>query len=428
MKVRRRPRPATGPEATLLRRTGRRLGLQAAAIVSIIVFTLTATAVLVVLHSQRNEANTLLEQALARAIDVLDPPAGVWLIARVPDGTIMATPQLPAGLGDLTSLQRTAATGVSEAFDRHVDGQEYRVRTVRRADGVTLEAILNLRANHTEQNRLVTAMLLAGGLGLLLAAAAGAWLGARATQPLSTALALQRRFVSDASHELRTPLTLLSTRAQLLRRRLQAGASEPGVLVEAGQVVDQAQRLAAILDDLLLAADPTATKPQIEIDLTTLAADVVAEAEPDRPGAPIQITGPPAPDHHTTRADTTTHRDTVVRGSPIALRRAITALVDHAVRHANHTVRVSVHRTHQHVVLEVADDGPGVDPELASRLFDRFISTHVPGTEGRRHYGIGLALVSDTVTSHGGTVELAEPDRPGAVFRIRLPPAHRAAR
>ena len=415
MKPWRRPRRATGPEATLLRRTGRRLGLQAAAIVSIIVFTLTATAVLVVLHSQRNEANTLLQQALARAIDVLDPPAGVWLIARTPDGTVMATPGLPDGLRDLTALQRTAATGTPEAFDRHLHGQDYRVRTVRRSDGITLEAILDLRANQAEQSRLVTAMLLAGGLGLLLAAAAGAWLGARATQPLSTALALQRRFVSDASHELRTPLTLLSTRAQLLRRRLQAGASEPGALVEAGQVVDHAQRLAAILDDLLLAADPASSRPQIEIDLAAVAADVVAEAEPDRANSPIHIT-----------TTDTTDQDTVVRGSPIALHRAVAALVENALRHANHTVRVSVHRTHQHVVLEVADDGPGVDPELAPRLFERFVSTHLPGSEGRRHYGIGLALVNETVTSHGGTVELAETDSPGAVFRITLPSAHRS--
>jgi two-component system, OmpR family, sensor kinase len=421
VKAWRRSRPATGPEATLLRRTGRRLGLQAAAIVSVIVFTLTATAVLVVLHSQRNEANTLLDQAIARAIDVVDPPAGVWLIAQTPDGMIMATPELPAGLRDLTALRRAAATGIPEAFDRHLDGRDYRVRTVRRGDGVTLEAILDLSANQAEQNRLVTAMLLTGGLGLLLAAAAGAWLGARATRPLSTALALQRRFVSDASHELRTPLTLLSTRAQLLRRRLQSGASGPGVLVEADQVVDHAQRLAAILDDLLLAADPTSARPQIEIDLTTLAADVVAEAEPDRLNSPIQIIGPPAPDH-------TADHDTVARGSPIALRRAITALVDNAVRHANNTVRVSVHRAHQHVLIEVADDGPGVDPELATRLFERFVSTHVPGAEGRRHYGLGLALVRETVASHGGTVELAEPDRPGAVFRITLPSAHRAAR
>src|SRR4051794_2151908 len=117
MTGRTRSRPATGPDASLLRRTGRRLGLQAAAIVSIIVLTLTATAVLVVLQSQRDEANTLLEQAIARAIDVVDPPAGVWLIARIPNGTIMITPELPAGLRDLTALQRTAATGTPEAFD-----------------------------------------------------------------------------------------------------------------------------------------------------------------------------------------------------------------------------------------------------------------------------------------------------------------------
>jgi signal transduction histidine kinase len=398
----------------------------------VIVVLLTGTAVLVVLRSQHTSANELLTQALRHADDVGDPPSGVWLSELTPDGGIHTTPGAPALPSADDALRRTGATGIGQAFDLHIPDREYRVQTEHRDDGSTFGAALDLTANHAERDRLITAMLGAGGISLLLAAGAGAWLGRRATEPLDTALTLQRRFVSDASHELRTPLTLLSTRTQLLRRRLRATGADPEILRTTDQVVADAQRLATILDDLLLSADPAAVRASEPVDLTRLAAEVVAEAEPTGTEHSIRITGPhrsPAVSDiagsdstaPATTAPEGTASGTTVEGSPTGLRRAITALVDNAVRHADQSVEVSVYRTRRQVVLEVADDGAGVDPELASRLFDRFVSARPPDTGGRRHYGLGLALVSDIATSHGGTVELAGHDRPGTVFRITLP-------
>jgi signal transduction histidine kinase len=377
-----------------------------------------------VFHSQRAQANTLLAQANARAIAVVDPPAGMYLVAHTTDGRTLSTLGLPAGLADYAALRRTQTTGVAEAFEVHLQHRDYAVQTMRRSDGATLEAILDLGVAQDERDLLVTAMLASGGLGLLLAAAAGAWLGTRATRPLSTALALQHGFISDASHELRTPLTLLSTRAQLLQRRLRGDDIRPDVLDSAGQVVADAQRLAAILDDLLLAANPATQHRYVEINLTELAAEIVAEAQPRPSTSSIHITGPtPHPETQKNRG----LNDTTVLGSPIALHRAITALLDNATRHADSSVQVSVHRTPRHVVLEVADDGPGVDPTLAPRVFQRFASNRTPSPDGRRHYGLGLALVSETIAAHTGTVELAESDKPGATFRITLPPRRQSS-
>jgi signal transduction histidine kinase len=341
----------------------------------------------------------------------------VYLIARTTDGRIVTTPGLPVGLADTSALRRTAATGVAEAFDLHIDHRSYTAQTVRRGDGVTLEAILDLTTNHGERDRLLTAMLISGTVGLALAAAAGAWLGARATRPLGTALALQHRFISDASHELRTPLTVLSTRAQLLRRRLRGTNISSDLSDTADRVITDAQRLADILDELLLAANPSTDQHHTLIDLAQLAADIVAEAQPP-PCSRTTITGP-AIDGETQKppeSDTTT-----VLGSPIALRRAITALIDNATRHAHTTVEISVHRDRRQVLLEVADDGAGVDPELTDRLFERFASTRTPSPDGRRHYGLGLALVSEIITAHNGTIELAQSETSGSTFRITLP-------
>lgn len=115
-----------------------------------------------------------------------------------------------------------------------------------------------------------------------------------------------------------------------------------------------------------------------------------------------------------------------VLGSSVSLRRAVSALVDNAVRHA-HQVVVDVEAIDGHVVLDVTDDGPGIEPELAPSLFERFVSRGPGPTGGRRRYGLGLALVSEIAIAHGGRVELLDRTEPGAVLRIRLP-AHTARR
>ena len=210
-------------ESVLARRAARRLGLQAAGFVSAIVVLLSAAAVTVVISSQHAAATTLLDSAVAHADDVDDPPAGMWLARQLPGG-IAVTPGMPAGLPDMTAIERVADGGPQESQDFRAAGVEYRIETVRQPDGNVVQGVLDLTANHDARNLLLAVLLAAGGVGLLLAAVAGTWLGHRAVRPLSAALAQQRRFVADAGHELRTPVTLLNTRAQLLRRRMRARA------------------------------------------------------------------------------------------------------------------------------------------------------------------------------------------------------------
>jgi signal transduction histidine kinase len=103
-----------------------------------------------------------------------------------------------------------------------------------------------------------------------------------------------------------------------------------------------------------------------------------------------------------------------VRGAAVALRRVVDALVDNALRHARARVAVRLRPVGPHVVLDVSDDGPGMDPTVAHRIFDRF-ARH-PASPG---FGLGLALVSEVVHRHGGTVGVV-PSPGGTTFEVRL--------
>jgi signal transduction histidine kinase len=398
----RRTPPTAGADAGVLKRTALRLGAQVAATVGVIVAAMCGVAVLVVVDCQYYNSDTLLHTAISREIDVVDPPAGVWLIVRDPTGTHL-TPDTPRGLPDETALRSVATTGTEQTTEVQLGHRDYRVLTERRGDA-TVQAALDLSADHIERDLLIRALLITGGAGLVIAAVAGALLGRRAVRPLSAALALQRRFVSDASHELRTPLTLLSTRAQLLRRQLKEPLDPATLKSDVDGLVADARNLGAILEDLLLAADPRAQAPHERIDLVALAGEVTAASA----GTEVRVRCEP-------RVPAL-----IVSGSAAGLRRALVALVDNAVRHASETVTITVGRESNTAVVNVHDDGNGIDPQMLPRLFERFASAAEP-TGQRRRYGLGLALVSEIADRHGGAVSASNGAEGGATLRLTLP-------
>jgi signal transduction histidine kinase len=392
-----------------LRRTARRIGVQTAVGFAVLVIGLAAVGGLVVLHSQHQADDQLIEMAIARADDVTDPPAGVWLVIRH-DGRQTSSPGLPAGLPDEAQLAAVAAGHTASTADFVAHHREYRVDTQPRADGGVVQALLDLSADHAERYRLLEAFLVSGVAGLLLAAAVGAWLARRAVTPMAEALTLQRRFVADASHELRTPLTLLSTRAQLIRRALRQGRATDTIEADVHGLVTDAHHLSDILDDMLLAADPRESPTDELVRLPVVVAKAVESARPLAQERAVRLsvddTGLPPP----------------VTGGQAALRRAVTALLDNAIRHATSEVRVTLSAAGGDAVIDVADDGPGVAPEMTATLFTRFATSQGDGgPAARRRYGLGLALVSDIATQHGGSVSVVADGHPGATMRIRLP-------
>jgi signal transduction histidine kinase len=402
----RRQRLGAADEA-LVRSTSRRIAWQSGILVALVVAALSALALLVALRQQHAQNDSLLRQAVTNADDVGDPPASTWLVIRRGDVTT-ATPGIPKPLPDTAALDTVARTGGTITADVHGDDHEFRVRTQRRGTAV-VQAALDLRSQHDERARLTEALLAVGGTGLALAVGAGLVMGRRAVRPLAQALALQRVFVADASHELRTPLTLLSTRAQLLARALHE-AEVPELLQQDGQgVVRDTSRLVAVVDDLLVAADTGAVEERRPLELGTLASELTESA-----GAYADERGI----HLLARAV----NDAPVLASPVAIGRAVTALVDNALAHTPRggTVTLTTGRDREGCYVDVTDTGSGLDPETADRVFERFHSGRQRAD--RRSYGLGLSLASAVVARHDGSLRVVDSGPAGTTFRLTLPP------
>ncbi|MGW8564954.1 sensor histidine kinase [Isoptericola sp. NPDC055881] len=411
------PGGARLPEREQLRRTSRRLGLQTGALVLGCVLVVAGVAAGLAARAFAEETASRLESAVESTGRVDDVGAGLWVAVAAPGG-VQTTPGMPEGLPDVATMEQVARTG-EEVRDRvTLPSGEYDVLTdVER--GRVVQAVADTAESREELARMLTALAVAGGVGVLLATAAGWWFARRAVRPLATALAMQRRFVMDASHELRTPLTLLSTRAQLLRRRLDD--PDGGRTARVGEDVDgllaDTAALTEILDDLLVAADARAVE-RVPVDVAAVVREVVDAVRPTAEGRGLRLVREGV-------------EEAVVVATPVAVRRAVTALVDNAVDYAGSEVRVLVLVSRDDVRVVVEDDGPGV-PQDVTGLFDRFASGRRDGegragAEGadRRHYGLGLALVAEIAAQHGGSVAagVRQDGARGARLTVLLPRA-----
>ncbi len=262
-----------------------------------------------------------------------------------------------------------------------------------------------------------------------------------------------RRFIADASHELRTPLTAIRGFAEYYRQRgglvphwdksalALTSADEADEADEAGsralatadgltpddldrimqRVEKEAARMGLLVEDLLLLARldqqrPLARKP---IDLLSLAADAVHDARLLAPARTIDLSVKPGAAF-------------LVIGDEARLRQVIGNLMSNALTHTpdgspievsigSGTLDPRVPDSPQAVTLDVTDHGPGMTPEQAHRVFERFYRADQARTRTSGGSGLGLAIVSALVTAHGGVASVRTAPGQGATFRIALP-------
>ncbi|HEY4812024.1 MAG TPA: HAMP domain-containing sensor histidine kinase [Solirubrobacteraceae bacterium] len=200
-------------------------------------------------------------------------------------------------------------------------------------------------------------------------------------------LVRQRQFVADASHELRTPLTSVLANLELLAESLDGDQGEA-----ASSALRSSQRMRRLVGDLLLLA-------------RTDAARVVSRAPCDLAQIVVEAAGElgSVSDKHDISLDI---HPAMVMGSSDELHRLTINLLENALRHTppGTAIRVSTSTTATGTVeLVVEDDGPGIPPQLASNLFERFVRG--AGDRGGS-FGLGLAIVQAVAVAHGGSVAL----------------------
>lgn len=350
-------------------------------------------------------------------------------------------PELEVASGAATTSVRTAA----------VAGDPYRVVAVQAGGGRALVIAQRLAPTQQVLTGLAFALPVVGGVGVLVAGLAGIAVARAGLRPvarltsatervsatgdlrpipvdgadelarltisfndmlgtLASSQEQQRRLVADAGHELRTPLTSMRTNLELL-----AAADRPGAptLPDADRaeiltdVHAQVEELSTLVGDLVeLARDDTPLRVHEPVELVDVVARALERAR--RRAGEVGFDAALVP--------------WTLMGDSTALERAVLNLLDNAAKWSppGATVRVTMHRLDAwSVVLEVADEGPGIAEADLPRVFDRFYRSDqartMPGS------GLGLAIVRQVAVRHGGAVWAGRAPSGGALLALRLP-------
>jgi two-component system, OmpR family, sensor kinase len=217
-----------------------------------------------------------------------------------------------------------------------------------------------------------------------------------------------RRFVADASHELRTPVSAVGAYAELFERGAQQRPDDLARVLRGVRV--ETSRMQALIEDLLLLTRLDEGRPleRQPVELVGLAGEAVEAAQTIGGEWPLSL-----------EAD----EPVEVTGDRMRLREVLDNLLANVRTHTPpgtpSTVRVDAQGSE--AILEVTDEGPGLDADDAARVFERFYRADPSRARDRGGTGLGLAVVAALVEAHGGRVELDTSPGSGATFRVRLP-------
>jgi two-component system OmpR family sensor kinase len=404
-------------------------------------------------------------------------PQDVWAVALTVTGNVITYPSSggvePMTLSSSDRKRRASSTSTSPTTVTTTNGYQLRVvsRPAVAASPGTGEtsaiAIIGLSTDeeHRSLNRLVALELIIGGAAVALALGATSWGVRRSLRNLyqvtgtarevaaelsPTGAGLERRvpvveegtevgqlaesmntllsavetqfaarlesegrmrqFLADASHELRTPLTSIRGYAELSRMQRAAGEAEQDNL---GRIESEGTRMSRLVDDLLMLArgDADATihiADREPVAMAEVLDDAVNGSRVAFPDRPIDVEVAPMP---------------TVSGDRDQLLRVVRNLVTNAAVHteAGRAIHVRGFPDAGGVVITIVDGGPGLPPEQAAHVFERFWRADMARTRSRGGTGLGLAIVAAIVHAHGGTVRFDSTVEYGSTVTVWLP-------
>ncbi|MGE5248628.1 MAG: ATP-binding protein [Bacteroidota bacterium] len=232
---------------------------------------------------------------------------------------------------------------------------------------------------------------------------------AEAYQRLAEQELARREFLANVAHELRTPLTAANGYLQVLQQGLATGSALTEAINATARNVTQ---ITSLVNDLLFLQEMELVLPEFQpVDMAELAGRVVSA--------------------YTKRADSRRvrlrlHSERLlppVAGDARSLERALTALVDNAIKFSPHGGDVDIRLLHSgnQVIVTVRDHGIGIDPAVRSRIFDRFYHMEKSGDQLFGGLGLGLAITNQVIQQHKGVLDVDSTPRMGSTFRMALP-------
>ncbi|HRK90702.1 MAG TPA: ATP-binding protein [Anaerolineales bacterium] len=231
---------------------------------------------------------------------------------------------------------------------------------------------------------------------------------ADAYQKLAEQDLARREFLSNITHELRTPLMVASGYLHTLKKGMLSGEQLQASIETVSRNVDQ---IVNLTNDILFLQEMDLVLPDFQsVNMLDVVETVVRKYENKAKarGISLNIKGrlnvPP------------------VQGDEPSLERAVTALVDNAIKFSppNGVVEIRLAEQENHVSTSVVDYGIGIDPQIRPRIFDRFFHIEKNGDELYSGLGIGLSITRQVIQQHRGTLDVDSTPGKGSTFTISL--------
>jgi two-component system sensor histidine kinase MprB len=438
-----------------------RFALIAGALVFVLATVMSVGAYRIASAQLENQVQTSLEQRISRILNIMDRPNFSWndsfgpgpvnqaimqtevdAITQVvlPNGQILGRreyPQLP-----IESADKALSFGGDRVNESStiIEGHTFRTMTVLANDGSLIQVAKDTQILIDARNGMRTWFPLFAALAVMVSAVIGWLFAGRVSKPiedlalaandiaqtqdlerrikvsgsdevarlstsfntmltaLNKSMNRQRQLVQDASHELRTPLTSLRANSELLERASVSDADRAAILADMRAEIDELTALSTELS--ALAIDQKAAESPIDTDLAAIA-DEIATRAARRGGAAVSV--------HVTD-------DVMVQARPHQLERAISNLVDNAIKFSGGSSEVEIHVGAKRV--EVRDHGPGISDEDKPHVFDRFY--RATATRSMPGSGLGLSIVSQFAEDHNASAYVLDNVGGGVIVGIQF--------
>jgi len=231
---------------------------------------------------------------------------------------------------------------------------------------------------------------------------------ADAYQKLAEKDLARNEFLSNITHELRTPLMIASGYLHALKKGMLSGEQLQTTIDTVSRNVDQ---IVNLTNDILFLQEMDLVLPDFQsVNMVDVVDKILKKYETKAKSRGIIIkvrSGLNIPP---------------IQGDESSLERAVTALVDNAIKFSppNGSVEIRIIEQGNHVKISVQDHGIGIDPQIRPRIFDRFFHIEKVGVELYSGVGIGLSITRQVIRQHRGTLDVDSEPGKGSTFTISL--------